>query len=188
MLLYGNGPSTPPGNVQVIDLTLKGVLTALTPRWLKRVGHASRSIGARAGKEADPWQPTFDGEELDLDKSWHGIHFLLTGTAYEGEPPLDFIVRGGVQIGGADVGVDPPRALKSDEVRAVADAIEGLSPDDLRERFDSEQMLEEGIYPDIWDRDTADDDSLEYLIEHYTELRAFVHRAAERGDGFIIVM
>lgn len=185
-LLYGNGPSNPHGNVQVIDLTFKGVITALTPRWLKRVGHASRSIGARAGQRADPWQPTSEGEELDLDKSWHGIHYLLTGTAYEGEPPLDFIVRGGAEIADAEVGMNPPRVLRSDEVRAVADAIERMPPEELRKRFDPERMLEEGIYPDIWDRDPAEDDSLGYLLEHYAELRVFIRRAADRGDGLIV--
>jgi hypothetical protein len=142
----------------------------------------------RAGQRADPWQPTSGGEELDLDKSWHGIHFLLTGTAYEGEPPLDFIVRGGVEIDGADVGIGPARAMKSDDVRPVADAIERLPADELRERFDPERMLEEGIYPDIWDRDPAEDDTLGYLIEHYAELRAFVRRAADRDDGLIITI
>jgi len=188
-LLYGTEPLIPHPNVQVIDLTLKGVITALTPRWLKRVGHASRSIGARARHtEADPWQPTSEGEELDLDKSWHGIHFLLTGTAYEGEPPLNFIVRGGVEIGDGEVGTSPPRALSSYEARAVADAIEELPPEELQERFDPERMLEEGIYPDIWDRDPAEDDNLGYLIEHYADLRAFVRRAADRGEGLIVTI
>jgi Domain of unknown function (DUF1877) len=188
-LLYGTGPSSPHPNVQVIDLTPKGVVTALTPKWLKRVGHASRSIGRRVRPgETDPWQPTSDGDELDLDRSWQGIHFLLTGTAYEGEPPLDFIVRGGAEVADAEVGMGPPRVLRSDEVRAVADAIERVPPDELRKRFDPERMLEEGIYPDIWDRDPAEDDPLGYLLEHYAELRAFVRRAADRGDGLIVVI
>ena len=186
-LLYGDGPSISPGNVQVIDLSIKGVLSALTPRWVKRAGYASRSIGGRVRPgERDPWQPASDGEEFDLDRSWHGIHFLLTGTAYEGEPPLDFIVRGGTEITGVEVGMNPPRALKSEEVRPIADALDRLPPDELRERFEPERMLEEGIYPDIWDRDPAEDDTLGYLIEHYTDLRAFVRRAADRGDGLIV--
>jgi hypothetical protein len=188
-LLYGTEPLVPHPNVQVIDLTLKGVITALTPRWLKRVGHASRSIGTRARhREADPWRPTSDGEELDLDKSWQGIHFLLTGTAFEGEPPLDFIVRGGAEIADVEVGISPARVLSGDEVRAIADAIERVPPEELRKRFDPERMREEGIYPDIWDRDPADDDTLGYLIEHYTGLRAFVRRAADRGDGLIVTI
>jgi hypothetical protein len=34
------------------------------------------------------------GGSLDIDKAWHGLHFLLTGTAWEGTSPLDFIVAG----------------------------------------------------------------------------------------------
>ena len=49
-------------------------------------------------------------------------------------------------------------------------------------------MLEEGIYPNLWDRDPAEDDPLGYLIEHYAELRTFVRRAADRGDGLIVVI
>jgi hypothetical protein len=193
-LLYDARPSNPQpnvkaGRVEVIDLTFKGIIVALTPRWIRRPAQTFRSIGARArARAADPWRPTSDGEELDLNRSWHGIHFLLTGTAYEGEPPLDFIVRGGAEIDDVEVGMGPARALRSEEVRAVADAIEGLPPEELRQRFDPERMLEEGIYPDIWDRDPAEDDTLGYLIEHYADLRAFVRRAADRGDGMIVVI
>jgi hypothetical protein len=38
--------------------------------------------------EEDEWRPTAAGEELDVDKAWHGIHFLLTGTAWASHPPL----------------------------------------------------------------------------------------------------
>jgi hypothetical protein len=37
---------------------------------------------------------TLSEQELitcDLDKSWHGIHYLLTGSAWEGSPPLNFL-------------------------------------------------------------------------------------------------
>ncbi len=47
-----------------------------------------------------------DGEGLDtdLDKSWHGLHYLFTQTVWEGEPPLNFIVCGGNPVGNIDVG------------------------------------------------------------------------------------
>ena len=35
---------------------------------------------------------------VDLDKVWHGIHFLLTGSAWEGEEPLCYLVNGGEWI------------------------------------------------------------------------------------------
>jgi hypothetical protein len=36
---------------------------------------------------------------LDLDKTWHAIHFLLTGDPWEGEPPLRNAVLGGTPLG-----------------------------------------------------------------------------------------
>lgn len=29
---------------------------------------------------------------LNIDKAWHGIHFLLTGDPWGGEPPLKYVV------------------------------------------------------------------------------------------------
>src|ERR1700691_2716073 len=72
---------------------------------------------------------------FDVDKAWHGIHFLLTGTAWEGTPPLDFIVRGGQEVGDVHVGYGPARAFTSAEVRKIADALRPLSPAELERRF-----------------------------------------------------
>src|SRR5574339_1168659 len=37
---------------------------------------------------------------LDLDKAWQPLHFLLTGTAWEGEEPACYLVRGGEELAG----------------------------------------------------------------------------------------
>jgi len=55
----------------------------------------------------------------------HGIHFLLTGTAWEGDFPLAFIVRGGREVG--DVGYGPARIFTSDEVQAIANALRPIT-------------------------------------------------------------
>uniref|UniRef100_B8HYY4 Uncharacterized protein n=1 Tax=Cyanothece sp. (strain PCC 7425 / ATCC 29141) TaxID=395961 RepID=B8HYY4_CYAP4 len=31
---------------------------------------------------------------LSLEKSWHGLHYVLTGSAEDGEAPLNFILHG----------------------------------------------------------------------------------------------
>jgi hypothetical protein len=144
----------------------------------------------RSGRppEEDEWRPTAAGEELDVDKAWHGIHFLLTGTAWAGDPPLDFIVQGGREIGNIDVGYGPARAFSSSDVRDLAEALVPIEPEVLRDRFDPEQMMAQGVYPEIWDRDPADDDTLGYLLEYFGDLRAFVRRRAERGDGMLIYL
>jgi hypothetical protein len=55
-------------------------------------------------------------EEDDVDKAWQGLHFLLTGSAWNGEPPLNFLVSGGREIGDVDVGYGPARGFTSTEV------------------------------------------------------------------------
>lgn len=116
----------------------------------------------RRGKEPaapDTWEPSSSGDELDVDKAWQGIHYLLTGTAWEGDPPLNFILHG-KGIGKVDVGYGPARTLTGDEVRRLAEALDALPPDELRQRFDPARMMELSVYPEIWDRDPDEDDSL----------------------------
>jgi len=36
---------------------------------------------------------------MDVDKAWHGTHYLLTGDAWGGQPPLANVVLGGAEIG-----------------------------------------------------------------------------------------
>ena len=43
--------------------------------------------------------------ELDVDKAWHGLHFLFTGTAEGGDEPACFLTEGG-SILGEDPGVE----------------------------------------------------------------------------------
>jgi Domain of unknown function (DUF1877) len=136
--------------------------------------------------EPDEWEQDGDADEIDVDKAWHGIHFLLTGTAWEGIFPLNFIVSGGKEVGDVDVGYGPARALTSEDVRRLDAALEPLTSEELERRFDPKQMSKLQIYPEIWADE--DDDSLEYLIEYYTELRAFVRRAAERGDALLVYL
>src|SRR5262245_26397413 len=64
--------------------------------------------------------------ELDVDKAWHGIHFLLTGTAWGGELPWGFVLRGGEALGDDDLGYGPARLLDAAQVREVAAALETL--------------------------------------------------------------
>jgi hypothetical protein len=141
---------------------------------------------SRPASELDEWEQDGEADEIDVDKAWHGIHFLLTGTAWEGAFPLNFIVSGGKEVGDVDVGYGPARALTSEDVRRLDAALEPLTSEELERRFDPERMAKLQIYPEIWEDE--DDDSLEYLIEYYTDLRAFVHRAAERGHALLVYL
>src|SRR5436309_1032657 len=85
---------------------------------------------------------------LSLEKAWHGLHFLLTGFAWEGELPLAFLIQGGEAIGD-DLGYGPPRLFEHPQVAELDAALDAISEDELWSRFDPEQMS--GVYPEIWD-------------------------------------
>jgi hypothetical protein len=129
-----------------------------------------------------------EGQSTDLDKAWHGIHYLLTGTAFEGEHPRNFLLSGGKPVGKIDVGYGPARTLTALETREVHAALSALSDESLMARFNPEDMLAKQIYPEIWDRDPADDDTLGYLMEYVQVLRGFVGEAANDGMGLLIYL
>ena len=136
--------------------------------------------------EADDDAP--DSAQIDIDKAWHGLHFLFTGTAWEGKPPLNFIAAGGREVGDVDVGYGPARAFTSKELREISAALAGLSTTDLRKRFDPAKMMKLQIYPKIWDRDPANDDTLAYLLGYFDQLKAFLTHGAERNLALLVYL
>lgn len=131
-----------------------------------------------------------DSSVIDLDKSWHGIHYLLTGTAWEGEPPLNVLVAGGTSLPDPDEewGYGPPRLLRPGEIAAVNRALDALSDQDLSGRFDPADMTAKGIYPEIWDRDPQEDDALVYLMEYVSALRDFIRTANANQHGLVLAI
>ncbi|MFE9201163.1 YfbM family protein [Micromonospora sp. NPDC007230] len=122
--------------------------------------------------------------ELDLDKSWHGIHYLLTGTAWQIGESAGAAILGGVEIG-PDGGYGPPRLLDPDSVRAIATALNGLEVETLRARFDPGAMTAAEIYPDLWTNGT---DDFDYLMSHFAELCQFYHSAAVSGQAVLLAI
>jgi hypothetical protein len=125
-----------------------------------------------------------DDTSVDLDKMWHGLHWLLTGSA---EPTADVTsdaVFGGEPMG-EDHGYGPARFLAAPTVRAVATALAAIDPGDLGARVDPAAMMDADLYPVIWDEDGIFDDS---LLPAFDDLRAFYLAAAEAGEVVIQVI
>ena len=123
--------------------------------------------------------------EIDLDKSWHAIHFLLTGSAWGGEPPFSYLLVGGEEVGDVDVGYGPARVLRPQEVSEFDMALASVSPEDLRNRFDPQAIAREEIYAIDPQRR---EEELEYIFYYYDILRTFVHDASLAGKGLLIYM
>ncbi|SFG00821.1 protein of unknown function [Duganella sp. CF458] len=120
---------------------------------------------------------------IDLDKAWHGIHYLLTSEVEGGPEPLSLAVIGGEEFG-PDIGYGPPRFLTSAQVQAIAEALTPLGRPELAARFDPQDMERKEIYPAIiWTRDG--DEALDYVLDNYEVLREHFLDAATRGDAVI---
>jgi len=79
--------------------------------------------------------PVEESEDfLDFDKSWHGIHFLVTGNEWEGAPPARDMILGGIAYG-EDIGYGPARLLNTEEVKNVDIFLSTLNPDYIQSRF-----------------------------------------------------
>lgn len=158
---------------------LLGLLLRLTPIKVQRTEPAPPS--------ANPlWPPAAPGEELDLEKAWHGLHFLLTGTADGGTEPACYLLDGGEWLGDEDD--VHARLLQPVQVRAFAEHLASLTSDELIRRFDPERMTKLRIYPEIWQRSENEDAPHEYLLTAFGELRDFVGAAAAAGDTLVVCL
>lgn len=112
--------------------------------------------------------------ECDLEGMWHGLHFLFTGTAWEGNEPACYLVQGGEDLGDEDFDV-PPRLLRPEQVRDFNRFLAELSEDELRRRYDSKRMTELKIDPaGLWQRTTAPSAAaFAQIIESFNELKTF---------------
>lgn len=127
-----------------------------------------------------------EGLDTDLDKSWHGIHYLLTGTAWAGDQPWAFLVTGGRPAGDIEVGYGPARLFTSVETRSILAALEQLTVERLQSRFNPDDMTAKEIYPDIWSRGDPDEQTIGYLIKYFVILRGFLRQAVDANAGIVV--
>lgn len=155
--------------------------------WLGRL--LKRSPEAPAPLPPDLILLEGEGATVDLDKSWHGLHFLLTGSGEPGPPPMSFLLDGGRAAGNEDLGFGPPRLLAAEDVRAIQSAVSRVAEDDLRRRYDPAAMAAHDVYlKDMWSRLEDREANLGYLLEYFTVLREFLGQAVDRRLGMAVYL
>ena len=155
----------------------------------KSPGFLSRLFGGKTAAPPPAVELKLDEvEHTDLDKAWHGIHYMLTQSAWEGDPPLNFLLLGGSAVGDIDVGYGTARVFSSAEVQALHAALSPIDEAFLRQRFNPPEMMKLSIYPEIWDRDPAEDDTFSYCAEYFATLKEFVASAAQRRLGLVFYL
>jgi hypothetical protein len=138
---------------------------------------------------------------LDLDKAWHGMHFLLTGTDGAGDTPLNFIFSGdGTPLGVDEDERDPddddqtwqeiiaaaPSGFSPPEVQAIHRALVGLSEATIESRLQPGKLNAAAIYPAIWDRPEEWEANRAWLLTTFVGMKQFVAEAAAKGEALIV--
>lgn len=120
-------------------------------------------------------------EGLSLEKSWHILHYLLTGSAEETNFTLGKTILGGKELG-PDIGYGPPRFLEPPEVKEVATALQEVFEVGLEKRFDLPAMMAANVY-------ACRDESELKLAQHYFEqVVRYYSEAAHRGDAMLLYL
>lgn len=122
---------------------------------------------------------------LALSKTWHVLHYLLTGHADAGESPGDAILTGTPL--GSDLGYGPPQLHDASETRAFRDFLAPLDASRLLTRMDFAQMRKLGIYPLVGEPDTEEIQSWrDEVAGIFPKLKAYVDQAWRKGDGLLV--
>lgn len=145
---------------------------------LKQASELELARMAREGVDEDVLMGA-DGA-LDLDKSWHMLHFLFTGRAWDGPMPAAALLTGGREVG-EDLGYGPARALSAKETQAFAQFLASQSEKSLAAKINVPHMQSMEIY-------SVDDDSTEDLNHYFPQLKSYVADAAAKGQGLLIWM
>ena len=124
--------------------------------------------------EAVEDQDELGADFLDVDKSWQGIHYLLTGAVSEGEAPLAWAIFAPTKIG-TRPSEDAARLLTPNDVVEVSKALAPLTADKLKRKCDWAAMNDLEIYPQGW---RSGDE--EYIAENFTALKKLYESAARR--------
>ena len=116
---------------------------------------------------------------LDIDKSWHAIYFTLTGTVWEGNDSIWSRLMLTEPVSDEDMGYGPATLSNQADVQALADALEKLSEEEFRKRFDVKEMFKNKVYPVMSDED--DEDFFTYVWACLTEMKQFFRKAASEN-------
>ncbi|MCA8969354.1 MAG: YfbM family protein [Planctomycetes bacterium] len=132
-----------------------------------------------------------DEDVVDLDKAWHGLHWLLTGSS---EPLGDLrsvladeagdVCR---LVGGHahEVGYGPARTLDVTATREFAKILHALDHATCRQRYDPERMEADEVYPEgIWRAEG--EGALEFVLDARDRLDALLQRASASGRCLVI--
>ena len=130
---------------------------------------------------------TEDSNCIEVDKSWDGISFLLSGPelpeSEKEKNPLSWTLFGNKTLDeNQDLGYGPAGYASIEDVKRIQAALQNMTTDRIRKNFDPAKMMALGVYPEIW---SDEEESLEYLMEYYDLVADFYQKAAGENQAVI---
>jgi Domain of unknown function (DUF1877) len=118
---------------------------------------------------------------LSLDKAWHGVHYVLSGSVEPDDSLLGQAVLGGTEIGEDFSGYGAARCFTAGQVEALAALLaDPHAEEEASDRYDPQRMTELHIYPFGWDSGGR-----QWILESFRKLRGFYSDAAANGRAVV---
>ncbi len=156
-------------------MSMIGNLLSVTEDELNRLYEAPESI-------SDFIYESRRNDVIDLDKAWHVIHFMLTGSEDEGAPPLCHAIFGQKEIGEEDFGYGPALGTTSQMVLEISNALSSISEEEFCKMFNLKDIMNADIYPEFLSEDGILND---YILPSFRILKSFYLQAAADNNAVI---
>jgi hypothetical protein len=132
------------------------------------------SSSATAAKKSRP--------RMEVEKSWHGLHYVLNGDPWKGSGALSHVVMGGTEVG-EDAGYGRPHYVNPFQVVQASTALDRITDAEFEQRVRKTDFSGKDIY--CYDDKLHSEDIAE-LVHYFKEVRKFFHDAAERSNGVLV--
>ncbi|MFO7462061.1 MAG: YfbM family protein [Desulfatiglandales bacterium] len=159
----------------------------ITPENLEKLSSSEETIEAFMESQfPDPDSPDAVTETLteddgmELGKTWHFLHYLITGDAKSGEYPLGYAVMIGHPFNKylSDLTWRSP-----DEVQDIADALANISEKELLKKRNPPKTSKIQIYDYPAGFKKKD---IEEVLPYFRKLRGYYSAAAKQGNAMLV--
>ncbi len=120
-------------------------------------------------------------ESLDLQKSWHMLHYLFTGSIDHTRSPGATLLSG--EELGEDIGYGPVRLHGEKATAEFARFLENLDIEDVLTRMNIAEMANAGVYS--MPGGDEEDGIREEVGYYFPQLRAYVVQVAQKQGGLL---
>jgi len=131
---------------------------------------------ANAGVSMPTMGKQSDGS-LRLEKSWHVLHYVLSGTAEPGKSALSQALLGGREVG-KDVGYGPARVLAPQQVQEIATALASVNIQERAANYDVKHAKGLHIY--------CPEHENEEIVYWFEQVKSYYDEAAKSGKAMLL--